>query len=192
VKRRAEQLATERRSAAAGAAAWEERTALETSAIILKRGRMAVIEAEANIQRSPQEVFDDCSNHIHEPEWNIKMKAVEKLTDVPMGLGTRYRMAFTSAPFVISECVRFERPSVWEIVGRSRVMTFGWRGRVLPRGDGASPDAADGDPAPRASGVGGAATASPDATRAGARHRHHQGQARGARPECYNVTGSGS
>lgn len=41
-------------------------------------------------------------------------------------------MQFTSAPAVISECVRFERPSVWEMVGRSRAMTFGWRGRMRP------------------------------------------------------------
>jgi hypothetical protein len=58
---------------------------LETSAIILKRGRMAVIEAEANIQRSPQEVFDDCSNHIHEPEWNIKMKGGREAHRCPYG-----------------------------------------------------------------------------------------------------------
>jgi uncharacterized protein YndB with AHSA1/START domain len=111
--------------------------ALETSVITPKRGRLAVIEAAADIQRSPEEVFDYCSNHAHEPEWNSKMKDVAKLTDGPIGLGTRYRMEFTSAPSVISECVRFERPSVWEMVGRSRAMTFGWRGRVLPSGDGA-------------------------------------------------------
>jgi hypothetical protein len=40
------------------------------------------------------------------------------LTDAPIGLGTRYRMVFTSAPSVVSECVRFEPPSVWEMVGR--------------------------------------------------------------------------
>jgi diacylglycerol O-acyltransferase / wax synthase len=111
--------------------------ALETSVIGPKRGRRAVIEAEADIHRSPEEVFDYCSDHTHEPEWNIKMKDVAKLTDAPIGLGTRYRMEFTSAPSVISECVRFDPPSVWEMVGRSRAMRFGWRGRVLPRGDGA-------------------------------------------------------
>jgi hypothetical protein len=45
-------------------------------------------------------------------------------------------MEFTSGPAVISECVRFERPSVWELIGRSRALTSGWRGRVEPRGDG--------------------------------------------------------
>jgi diacylglycerol O-acyltransferase / wax synthase len=111
--------------------------ALQSSVITPKRGRLAVIEAAVDIQRSPEDVFDYCSDHTHEPEWNIKMKHVAKLTDTPIGVGTRYRMQFTSAPAVISECVRFERPSVWEMVGRSRAMTFGWRGRVLPSAGGA-------------------------------------------------------
>jgi hypothetical protein len=110
--------------------------ALETSVVPVKRGRLAVIEAEADVQRSPEEVFDYCSDHAHEPEWNSKMKGVEQLTEGPIGVGTRYRMEFASAPSVVSECVRFERPSVWEMVGRSRAMRFGWRGRVLPSGDG--------------------------------------------------------
>ena len=110
---------------------------MDTSVIPPKRGRTAVIEAQADIQRSAEEVFDYCSDHTHEPEWNPKMTKVEQLTEGPIGLGTRYRMEFTSAPSVISECVRFERPSVWELVGRSKVMTSGWRGRVLPGGDGA-------------------------------------------------------
>jgi hypothetical protein len=135
LKRRAEQLATARRTAAGGTAG-QEGIAIDAAVLSPKRGRTAVIEAQADIQRSPKEVFDYCSDHTHEPEWNIKMKEVERLTEGPIGLGTRYRMEFTSAPSVISECVRFERPSVWELVGRSKVMTSGWRGRVLPRGDG--------------------------------------------------------
>jgi len=106
--------------------------ALQSSVITSKRGRLVVIEAAVDIQRSPEAVFDYCSDHTHEPEWNSKMKDVAKLTDTPIGVGTRYRMQFTSAPAVISECVRFERPSVWEMVGRSRAMTFGWRGRMRP------------------------------------------------------------
>lgn len=99
------------------------------------RGRTAVLMAEADIERSPEEVFDYCSDPANEPEWNVKMKAIQKLTDGPVGVSTRYRMEFTSGPTVISECVRFERPSVWELIGRSRALTSGWRGRVVPRGD---------------------------------------------------------
>jgi hypothetical protein len=60
-------------------------------------------------RRSPEEVFDYFSDPANEPEWNIKMKAIERLTDGPVGVGTPSRMEFTSGPAVISECVRFER-----------------------------------------------------------------------------------
>jgi polyketide cyclase/dehydrase/lipid transport protein len=132
LKRRAEQLATARRSGGAG----QEPIAVDASVLTARRGRMAVIEAEADIGRAPEEVFDYCSDPIHEPEWNVKMTKAEQLTGGPIGVGTRWRMVFASAPLVLSECVRFERPRVWELVGRSKVMTSGWRGRVLPRGDG--------------------------------------------------------
>lgn len=110
---------------------------MEPPVITRKHGRTAVIVAEADIERSPEDVFDYCSDHAHEPEWNIKMTGIEKLTDGPVGVGTRYQMEFTSGPPVISECVRFERPVMWEIVGRWKALTSGFRGRVAPRGDGA-------------------------------------------------------
>ncbi len=110
---------------------------MEASVITPKLGRRAVLMAEAEIERSPEQVFDYCSDPTNEPEWNVKMKAIEKLTDGPVGVGTRYRMEFTWGPAVIGECVRFERPTVWELIGRSRVLTSGWRGRVVPSGDGA-------------------------------------------------------
>jgi hypothetical protein len=52
-----------------------------------KRGRTAVLMAEADIERSPEEVFDYRSDPVNEPEWNLKMKAIEKLTDGPVGVG---------------------------------------------------------------------------------------------------------
>jgi hypothetical protein len=110
---------------------------VETSVSIPKHGRVAVIEAEANIRRSPEDVFDYASDPAHEPEWNIRMKRVQKLTGGPVSVGARYRMELTSGPPASSEVVRFERPSLWEMVGGSSVLRSGWRGRVLPDGDGA-------------------------------------------------------
>jgi Polyketide cyclase / dehydrase and lipid transport len=136
LKRRAEHLAAVRRPATAGTAG-QEVVAVDGSMLAPNRGRLAVLEAEADIDRSPEAVFDYCSDPSHEPEWNVKMTKAEQLTDGPIGVGARWRMAFASAPSVLSECVRFERPRVWELVGRSKVMTSGWRGRVLPSGDGA-------------------------------------------------------
>jgi uncharacterized protein YndB with AHSA1/START domain len=33
-----------------------------------------VVEAEVDIKRPPDDVFDYCSDHRHEPEWNPMMK----------------------------------------------------------------------------------------------------------------------
>jgi hypothetical protein len=135
LKRRGEQLAAARRVAAG--AAGQEVVAVDGSMLASNRGRLVVLEADADIDRSPEAVFDYCSDLSREPDWNVKMTKAEQLTDGPIGVGARWRMTFASAPSVLSECVRFERPRVWELVGRSKVMTSGWRGRVIPSGDGA-------------------------------------------------------
>ena len=44
-----------------------------------------VVQAEVDIKRSPQVVFDFCSDPSHEPEWNPMMKCAVKLTDGPAG-----------------------------------------------------------------------------------------------------------
>lgn len=108
---------------------------VETSQAASKRGRVAVIEAEADIRRYPEIAFDYASDPEHEPEWNIRMKRLEKLTDGPVGVGARYRMEFTQGPPAVSECVRFERPSLWELVGGSKIITSSFRGQVRPMGD---------------------------------------------------------
>jgi hypothetical protein len=108
---------------------------VETSVNTPTRGPVAVIETEADIRRAPEEVFDYASDPGREPEWNIRMKRVVKLTDGPTGVGARYRMEFTQGPPAISECVRFERPSLWDLVGGSKIISSGFSGRVEPSGD---------------------------------------------------------
>jgi hypothetical protein len=106
-----------------------------TSANTPTRGPVAVIEVQADIRRSPEEIFDYASDPAREPEWNIRAKRVVKLTEEPVGMGARYRMEFTQGPPAISECVRFERPSMWELVGGSKIISSRFSGRVEPRGD---------------------------------------------------------
>ena len=109
---------------------------MERSVIAPMRSRVAVIEAEADIRRSPEVVFDYASDPANEPEWNIRMKRLEKLTDGRVGVGARYRMEFTQGPPAISEVVRFERPSVWQLAGGSKIITSGFRGQVVPKTEG--------------------------------------------------------
>jgi uncharacterized protein YndB with AHSA1/START domain len=95
------------------------------------------IEAEVDIRRSPEDVFDFCSDPGHEPEWNPMMKRVVKLTDGPVGIGARYRTEFVDAPPMVMECIHYERPSAWSLTGSSRTLKAAGGGRVLPTPDGA-------------------------------------------------------
>jgi uncharacterized protein YndB with AHSA1/START domain len=109
---------------------------MKTSAITLMGGGVAVVEAEADIRKPAEAVFDYVSDPANEPGWNIRMKRVEKLTGGPVGVGARYRMEFTQGPAATSECVRFERPGFWEHAGGSKIISSGFSGQVVPKGDG--------------------------------------------------------
>jgi hypothetical protein len=66
-----------------------------------------VVEAEVDIKRSPEDVFDYCSDPSHEPEWNPMMKRIEKITDGPVGVGTRFTTEFAKGPSMVMECIRY-------------------------------------------------------------------------------------
>ena len=109
---------------------------MKTSAISPLRDGGAMIEAEADIRRSAEEVFEYASDPANEPEWNIRMKRIEKLTGGPVGVGARYRMEFTQGPAAISECVRLERPGFWEHAGGSKIISSDFSGEVVPQDHG--------------------------------------------------------
>jgi hypothetical protein len=95
-----------------------------------------VVEAEVDINRPPEQVFDYCSDPGREPEWNPMMKASKKITDGPVGVGARYATAFVKGPPMVMECIGYQRPSAWSLAGRSSALTAGGGGRVLPGADG--------------------------------------------------------
>lgn len=92
----------------------------------------AIIEHEVDISRSPEDVFDYCSDHSHEPEWNPKLRHLEKLTGGPVGAGTRYQMDLGRGDPIVVECVRFERPYAWALVADMRRGKAGFEGRRAP------------------------------------------------------------
>ena len=65
------------------------------------------------------------------------MTRIEKLTDGPIGTGTRYAAEFVKGPPMVMECTRYERPSTWSLTGQSRALTASGGWRVLPTADGA-------------------------------------------------------
>jgi len=96
----------------------------------------AFIEAEVNIDRSPADVFDYCSDRRHEPEWNPMMKRIEKITDGPVGVGTRYATEFVKGPPMVMECVQYERPTQWSLVGESAAMKAVGEGNIVSATEG--------------------------------------------------------
>lgn len=74
---------------------------------------MPVIKNSVLIRCSPEETFDYLSDHRAELEWNPKCEVMEKLTDGPVGLGTRYRAKWKSGPYVELETVAFDPPRTW-------------------------------------------------------------------------------
>lgn len=74
---------------------------------------MTVIKNSVLIRCTPEEAFDYLSDHRAELEWNPACREMQKLTDGPVGQGTRYRAKWNSGPHVDLETVAFDRPRRW-------------------------------------------------------------------------------
>jgi uncharacterized protein YndB with AHSA1/START domain len=90
----------------------------------------AMIENEVDIGCPVEQVFDYASDHLREPEWNPGMRRIRKLTDGPIGLGTRYEMEFVPGQPMVATCDQFDRPRSWEVSGRTLGMDVTLGGRV--------------------------------------------------------------
>jgi carbon monoxide dehydrogenase subunit G len=74
---------------------------------------MAVIENSVQIDRSPEEVFDYLVDLRNELEWNPDAQSMTKITDDPIGVGTKFLAKWKQSKLVEVECIRFERPYRW-------------------------------------------------------------------------------
>ena len=77
-------------------------------------------EAGGTIERPADEVFDfvaDCRNEL---AWNPRAVEIEKLSDGPIGLGTRFRGRYRGGMTLEIEVVEYDRPHriAWEVDGR--------------------------------------------------------------------------
>jgi uncharacterized protein YndB with AHSA1/START domain len=73
----------------------------------------AVIENTVEISRTPEEVFDYLADQGNEVHWNPDCISVQRLTEGPTRVGTRFRAKWKQGPVVETECTRFERPRMW-------------------------------------------------------------------------------
>jgi|Tabmets5t2r1_1033131.scaffolds.fasta_scaffold00023_9 uncharacterized protein YndB with AHSA1/START domain len=85
---------------------------------------------ETVIHRPQEDVFDYCSDLRSELGWNPKAKYVEKLTDGPVGVGTRYRARWANSGPTTVEVVQFDRPRRWETKAKARGLSIRFQGTV--------------------------------------------------------------
>jgi hypothetical protein len=74
---------------------------------------MTVIRNSVVISCTPEEAFGYLSDHRSELDWNPKCEVMEKVTEGPIGRGTRYRAKWKSSPYVELETVHYEPPRTW-------------------------------------------------------------------------------
>jgi len=103
-----------------------------TASGTLRDRRAVVIETATDIARPAEVVFGYCSDHTNEIEWNPAMRRVAKITDGPVGAGTRYEMEFLPGRPMIAECVRFDPPACWTVDGSGNGIRSSFTGRVTP------------------------------------------------------------
>jgi uncharacterized protein YndB with AHSA1/START domain len=96
-----------------------------------------VIEAHGNVDiaRPVEEVFDYLADARNEPAWLPGAERVEKLTDGPVGLGTRFRGRYARAGEVELELVAYERPARVTFRASSRIVEFDDAVELSARGD---------------------------------------------------------
>jgi hypothetical protein len=74
---------------------------------------MAGVNGDILIERPVEEVFDFVADQRNEPIYNPRMLQSEKITDGPIGVGTRFRAAARSgrrAAEMLIEVTEFQRP----------------------------------------------------------------------------------
>jgi carbon monoxide dehydrogenase subunit G len=77
---------------------------------------LTVISNSVEIRCTPAEAFDYLSDHRNELEWNPGIESIGKLTDGPVGLGTKYLAKWKSAPKAVEvETIAYDRPHGWSV-----------------------------------------------------------------------------
>jgi hypothetical protein len=74
---------------------------------------MTVITSTTFIARPIEEVFDFAVDLRNELDWNPKVQSMVKITDGPIGVGTKMSGKWTKSKQIELECTRFDRPFSW-------------------------------------------------------------------------------
>lgn len=97
---------------------------------------MATLHNTIDINQPAEHVFWYCSDLCNEVDWNPDITFVERVTDGPVGLGTRYRAQWAQGGPMIVEYVQFEPPVHWACTATSDRLTINFHASVAPIPDG--------------------------------------------------------
>jgi len=96
-----------------------------------------LLRTEFVVRSTPEQAFQFLSDMRNELEWNPGLcQSVEKLTDDPVGLGTKYRAKWKGSPYIEVEYVDFEHPHSWRAHSDGS-MESKFKCTIAPDGDGA-------------------------------------------------------
>jgi hypothetical protein len=96
-----------------------------------------LVRNEFVVRCTPEEAFEFLSDLRNELEWNPdQCQFVEKLTDGPVGQGTKYRAKWKGSPRIEVEYVHFERPHSWQAHSDGSMET-NFKCTIAPHADGA-------------------------------------------------------
>jgi hypothetical protein len=74
---------------------------------------MVLISNSVVIRCIPEQAFDYLSDLRNERDWNPTCEQMEKVTDGPVGSGTRFRAKWKLSPVVDLEILEYDRPHCW-------------------------------------------------------------------------------
>lgn len=96
-----------------------------------------VLRNDFVVRCTPEEAFEFLSDLRNELEWNPGLcQSVEKITDGPVGRGTKYRARWKGSPEIEVEYVEFEAPRRWK-AHSGGAMESNFECTVGPHADGA-------------------------------------------------------
>lgn len=96
---------------------------------------MTVIKNSVILPCTPEEAFDYLPDFRNELEWNPECHSMEKITDGPVGPGTKFRAKWTGSPVVEVEIVDYQRPRMWRTRNEGKV-EFNFMARLEPVPEG--------------------------------------------------------
>jgi len=86
---------------------------------------VTIITSSTTIDCPAAEVFDFAADLRNELDWNPKVEHMAKITDGPIGVGTKMRGKWTKSKEIELECTRFDPPHRWTWVNGGPVsVTF--------------------------------------------------------------------